>query len=69
LFLEAPYSPIFSNNTSVDSLNYDASNQTLTRGAVTNREWQVGVRQVPSDDIHVLRGKRDGAPKFLTTAY
>lgn len=69
VFLEAPYSPILSNNNHFSSLNYDASNQVLTRAAVHNREWQLTPRSLPSDDIHLLRGKRDGAPKFLTTTY
>jgi hypothetical protein len=69
VFFEAPYSPILSNNINYNSQNYDASNQTLRQLSLVNRNWELVTRQEKSDDIHLLRGKRDGAPKFLSTAY
>ena len=69
VFFEAPYSPNFSTLSSVDSLNVDTSSirssglNTLNGSFVQNHDF------LKTDDIFLLRGKRDGAPKFLSTTY
>ena len=68
-YLEAPFSPIFSNQTTVDSLNYDTSTTRSQTNLPLNSKLGVINQTKPSNDIHILRGKRDGAPTFLSTSY
>jgi hypothetical protein len=69
LFCEAPFSPIFSNNNLIDSLNYDHSNKLFFRPFFSNRSLFYLKGEKKSTDIFTLRGKRDGAPNFLNTNY
>ena len=69
LFLEAPYTPTFSTNTSINSLDYDHSNKAARRVTLKNltATHLKGLKLSP--DIFTLRGKRDGAPTFSATSY
>jgi hypothetical protein len=69
VYLEAPFSPIFSNQTAVDSLNYDTSETALTKRFFLNNNLKVTNYIKSSNDIFILRGKRDGAPSFLSSSY
>jgi hypothetical protein len=69
LYLEAPFSPIFSNQTSVDSLNYDTSTPQTQKHLYLNNTLKAIDYSKLSNDIFILRGKRDGAPTFLNTSY
>jgi hypothetical protein len=68
-YFEVPFSPIFSSNNIVNNWNYDTSytttNNTLGIGNKILNLFKVH----KLNDIHILRGKRDGAPKFLSTSY
>ena len=71
--LIAPYAPIFdSSNRGVTSLNYDASN-TLTEDFQSNDNVTTPLthsyRLAKSNNISILKGKRDGAPDFLNSTY
>jgi hypothetical protein len=70
---QAPYAPIFdSSNRGVTSLNYDASN-TLVEEFQTrddqNSPLTHSYRLAKSNNISILKGKRDGAPEFLNATY
>jgi len=71
--LIAPYAPIFdSSNRGVTSLNYDASN-TLTEDFQSNDNITTPLTHSyhlsKSNNISILKGKRDGAPDFLNSTY
>jgi hypothetical protein len=68
-FLEAPYSPIFSTNTLGKNLNYDFSSSLNNSLYINNNQLINHYNNMKSNNIHILRGKRDGAPKFLNTSY
>ena len=70
---QAPYAPIFdSSNLGVTSLNYDASN-TLVEDFQTHDDSTTPLthsyRLQKSNNISILKGKRDGAPDFLNATY
>jgi hypothetical protein len=69
VYLEAPFSPIFSNQPSVDSLNYDTSSTVSEKRLFVNNDLKIVNRVKTSNDIFILRGKRDGAPAFLSSSY
>lgn len=69
LYLEAPFSPIFSNQPSVDSLNYDTASTHSVKRLYLNNTVKTFDNITNSNDIFILRGKRDGAPSFLSTSY
>ena len=69
LYLEAPFSPIFSNQLVVDSLNYDTTSTHSTKRLYLNNTLKTFDDVTNSNDIFILRGKRDGAPSFLNTSY
>jgi hypothetical protein len=69
IYLEAPFAPIFSNQAAVDSLNYDTSTTVATKRVFFNNNLKVINYVKPSNDIFILRGKRDGAPSFLSSSY
>jgi len=68
-FIEAPFSPVFSNNPLVDSLNYDTSSLVSNKFYILNNKIINFFNIKKTNDINILRGKRDGAPKFLNTTY
>ena len=69
VFFEAPYSPNFSTLSSVDSLNVDTSSLRSSKLNNLNGDFVQSHDYLRTDDISLLRGKRDGAPKFLSTTY
>jgi hypothetical protein len=53
----------------VDSLNYDTSTTVAKKRLFINGDLKVVNSIQPSNDIFILRGKRDGAPAFLSSSY
>jgi len=68
-FCEAPFSPIFTNNSLFNSVNYDASNKITLKPFFSKHSLHYLKSEKKSTDIFNLRGKRDGAPTFLSTNY
>jgi hypothetical protein len=68
-FIEAPYSPKFSSNLLVSALDYDKAGTSSYNVESTNNVLLNKNTVTKSNDIHILRGKRDGAPSFLNSTY
>jgi hypothetical protein len=68
-----PYPPIFETNNIFNSTkNYDTSNTVtdLIKPTVTKNQPLENLYQVQkSNNISILKGKRDGAPEFLNSTY
>ena len=68
-FLDSPHSPLFSSNSLVSELGHDTSNVS-SETTKSIRNTLVSARETKKSDIvHLLKGKRDGAPAFLNTSY
>ena len=69
IFFEAPYAPSISNNPHLKSLNYDDTNSyTYTTNYVNNKIIQ-DVHVNKGDSVNILKGRREGALKMLSTSY
>jgi len=71
--LPAPYAPIFDTHTILSKpLDYDKSN-VPTLEIQTTKDYDNSIKHThsiqKSNDISLLKGKRDGAPEFLNAAY
>jgi hypothetical protein len=60
---------VFSSNPAVSGLNYDSSNVVTTGVKSINNTLISSYDIEKSDNINILKGKRDGAPAFLNTSY
>jgi hypothetical protein len=69
LFFDTPSAPIFTSDASFDSLNYDQTNSTYAQTFTTNGTFKNVSSTKHGLDAPLLKGKRDGAPQFLSTAY
>jgi hypothetical protein len=68
--LQAPYSPILdSNNLLTNPLDYDASNYTVENIQAVDSKLLHNYDIQKSNNITILKGKRDGAPEFLNSTY
>ena len=68
-FLTAPYSPVFSSNALVSSLNYDTTNVVSDGVKAINNTLLSTYEVQKTSNVNILKGKRDGAPEFLNTSY
>jgi len=68
-YFELPFSPISSNNSLLSNLNYDTSCLTSDTNFMSNNKLFNLIKVRKLNDVYILRGKRDGAPKFLNNAY
>jgi hypothetical protein len=69
VYIDTPHSPIFSSNTKVNSSSYDTSTTITDKLLPTKNTFTNTVEVNTSNNIFLLRGKRDGAPNFLNTTY
>lgn len=69
LFLEAPYSPIRSSDSFSGGSNFDDSSIKYQNLSLLNNVYVLKTDTIKSDNIHLFTGKKDGLPKFLSTAY
>jgi len=69
LSYEPPFTPIFSTNPLINTSNLDHSNKPLLGQLNYQAQEHLYPDYRESTDIFTLRGKRDGAPAFLTTTY
>jgi len=69
LFFEAPYSPIASSDSSLGSATFDDSSIKYQNLSLVNNSYVLKTDATQSDNIHMFTGKKDGLPKFLSTAY
>jgi hypothetical protein len=71
--LTSPYAPILTTNDILaNSLNFDTSNiltEDITTDNTTNSLINHTYNLQKSNSIGILKGKRDGAPEFLNSAY
>jgi hypothetical protein len=64
-----PSVPILDSLTIIPKINYDTSDSLLTSYNFNNLKLDHNILTSKSNDVALLKGKRDGAPKFLNTAY
>lgn len=69
LFFEAPYSPVMSSNPSWGSSTYDDSTVKYQNISLLNNTYTLKVDSTQTDNLSIFSGKKDGLPKFLSTAY
>jgi len=68
-FLEAPYSPILSNNSNLIPLDFDTTtNKTITNKSVNNKIF-INVAKKNTESVSLLMGRRENALKALSSAY
>jgi hypothetical protein len=53
----------------VSGLNYDQSNNLIEKVVSNKNTFIDSYKTNNTNDINILRGKRDGAPTFLNTTY
>jgi len=53
----------------MESINYDQSTIFEKPFILINNKFIENIKEVLSNNIFILRGKRDGAPKILNTSY
>jgi hypothetical protein len=68
-FFEAPYSPVMSSNPALGNAMYDDSSIKYQSTSLLNNVHTLTVDSTSSESVFLLTGKKDGLPKFLTTAY
>jgi len=68
-YFELPFSPISSNNSLLNNLNYDTSYLMSDTSFIFKNKLFNLIKVQKLNDVYILRGKRDGAPKFLNNAY
>ena len=71
--LQAPFNPLFQvNNSFTKTINYDESNNLIDSISTTDNNNKLITHNYllfKSNNIDILKGKRDGAPEFLNTTY
>jgi hypothetical protein len=67
---QLPYTPIFdTNNAFLKSLDYDYSNTMSDEITTSTQGFTHSYKTNKTNNISILKGKRDGAPDFLNTTY
>ena len=68
-FLDSPHSPTLSTNPLVSALNYDTTTIVSETTKSFNNVTLSTYEAEKSDSVNILKGKRDGAPSFLSSTY
>lgn len=69
MYVEAPSYPIVSNNAQLSSLDYDNTTAKSTKLVANMKKLKTLNSAVKGESVNILKGKRDGALKALSSAY
>lgn len=69
LFFEAPYAPVKSVHSNSNDLNFDSTSTYKPKTIFNGNKVLTTISNIKGKDSELLKGRRDGALKALTTAY